>query len=123
MALAPLPRPVGPSRWGLPDPAGESDLIGLGADLEPETLVDAYRRGVFPWPHGDTPLPWFSPDPRAVIPLPGIRVARSLRQRLRRCGWETTVDAAFGEVIVNCTKQHGADTTWITPDMRRAYTR
>src|SRR4029453_19015364 len=83
-----LPIP-GPSRWRFPDPAtaGEDGLVGIGAALEPATLVDAYRQGIFPWPHPGAPLPWFSPDPRGVIPLEGVTVARSLRARLRRsCG-------------------------------------
>ena len=57
-----MPQDVGPSVWALPDPetADESGLVGFGADLEPPTLVDAYRRGLFPWPHEGVPLPWFS---------------------------------------------------------------
>ena len=72
-----------PSRWRFPDPAtaGEEGLVGIGADLEPATLLDAYRRGIFPWPHPGAPLPWFSPDPRGVIPLDGLAVSRSLRDR------------------------------------------
>jgi leucyl/phenylalanyl-tRNA---protein transferase len=119
----------GPSRWRFPDPAtaGEDGLVGVGADLEPATLLDAYQRGIFPWPHPGAPLPWFSPDPRGVIPLDGVVVARSLRARLRRCGWETTVDRAFAAVIDACADRPGAGTpgegTWITPPMRVAYRR
>ena len=93
-----------PSRWRFPDPAtaGEDGLVGIGADLEPATLLDAYRRGIFPWPHPGAPLPWFSPDPRGVIPLDGLVVSRSLRTRLRRSGWETTVDRAFSAVLAGC---------------------
>jgi leucyl/phenylalanyl-tRNA---protein transferase len=135
-----LPNP-GPSRWQFPDPAtaGEDGLVGIGADLEPATLVDAYRRGIFPWPHPGAPLPWFSPDPRGVIPLDGLVVSRSLRARLRRCGWQTTVDRAFAAVLAGCADRpcgaggsgglkpsppEGGDTgTWITPPMRAAYQR
>jgi leucyl/phenylalanyl-tRNA---protein transferase len=130
----------GPSRWRFPDPAtaGEDGLVGIGADLEPATLVDAYRRGIFPWPHPGAPLPWFSPDPRGVIPLDGVAVSRSLRARLRRSGWETTVDRAFPAVLAGCADRPGtagagwgkagatADQgggTWITPPMRAAYQR
>jgi leucyl/phenylalanyl-tRNA---protein transferase len=148
-----LPIP-GPSRWRFPDPAtaGEDGLVGIGADLEPATLVDAYRRGIFPWPHPGAPLPWFSPDPRGVIPLDGLAVSRSLRARLRRSGWETTVDRAFAAVLAGCADRPGpiggsggrkpsppvdrgsrgledsppddrAGGTWITPPMRAAYQR
>lgn len=120
----------GPSRWRFPDPAiaGEDGLVGVGADLEPATLLDAYRRGIFPWPHPGAPLPWFSPDPRGVIPLDAVVVARSLRARLRRSGWETTVDRAFAAVIDACADRPGAgvapgEGTWITPPMRTAYQR
>jgi leucyl/phenylalanyl-tRNA---protein transferase len=128
----------GPSRWRFPDPAGagEDGLVGIGADLEPATLVDAYRRGIFPWPHPGAPLPWFSPDPRGVIPLDGVRCARSLRARLRNSGWETTVDRAFAAVLAGCADRpdgrgsgrrgpvDGAEGgTWITAPMRAAYQR
>jgi leucyl/phenylalanyl-tRNA---protein transferase len=129
-----------PSRWRFPDPAtaGEDGLVGIGADLEPATLVDAYRRGIFPWPHPGAPLPWFSPDPRGVIPLDGLVVSRSLRTRLRRSGWETTVDRAFAAVLAGCADRPdggsgglkasppggGAEGgTWITSPMRAAYLR
>jgi leucyl/phenylalanyl-tRNA--protein transferase len=124
---APPPEPVGRSRWVLPDPdprADDAELIGFGADLDVETLVDAYRRGIFPWPHPGMPMPWFSPDPRAVIWPPGrVRVSRSLRKRLRRCGWETTVDVAFDEVVAACADRPPSEGTWITSHMRRAYRR
>jgi leucyl/phenylalanyl-tRNA--protein transferase len=122
--VAAPPRPVGPSSWAIPDPAdGDPDLVGFGADLAPETLVDAYRRGVFPWPHRRVTLPWFSPDPRAVIPAGGAHVSRSLRRRLRRAGWETTVDAAFPEVVAACADRPRREGTWITREMAAAYER
>jgi leucyl/phenylalanyl-tRNA--protein transferase len=125
------PVPVGPSSWLLPDPrdvpAGEepdeSGLVGIGADLAVETLVDAYRRGIFPWPHTGMALPWFSPDPRAVVWPDRVHVARSLRQRLRRSGWTTTVDAAFDAVVVACASRPWSEGTWITHRMRHAYRR
>lgn len=117
---------AGTSRWRFPDPAGagEDGLVGIGADLEPSTLVDAYRRGIFPWPHPGAPLPWFSPDPRGVIPLDGVAVSRSLRARLRNSGWETTVDRAFAAVLAGCADRPGGlleGGTWITAPMRTAY--
>jgi len=119
------PADVGPSRWRLPDPAAADPdgLVGLGADLEPETLVDAYRRGVFPWPHGRMALPWFSPDPRAVLRPDRVHVSRSLRQTLRRSGWATTVDAAFDRVVSACARRPRSEGTWIDRRMRSAYAR
>jgi leucyl/phenylalanyl-tRNA--protein transferase len=119
------PQPVPPTAWLLPDPAEADDdgVVGVGADLSPSTLVDAYRRGIFPWPHPGVPLPWFSPDPRGVLYLDEVRVSRSLRQRLRRSGWTTTVDAAFRAVVDGCAKGRGDVGTWISPAMGRAYGR
>ncbi len=109
----------------LPDPleADEDGLVGLGADLEPETLVDAYRRGIFPWPHGRMALPWFSPGPRAVLRPHAVHVSRSLRRTLRRGGWTTTVDAAFDDVVARCAVRPRAEGTWIDRRMRSAYGR
>lgn len=120
------PRPVPPSAWILPDPASadSAGVVGVGADLSAGTLVEAYREGIFPWPHVGVPLPWFSPDPRGVLEPAGVRISRSLRQRLRRSGWTTTIDTAFGDVIDACARDRGDDEgTWITPAMNRAYRR
>ncbi len=97
--------------------------MGFGADLKPATLVDAYRRGIFPWPHPGVAVPWFSPDPRAILTLDGLRVSRSLRQRLRRSGWRTTVDGAFEAVVAACADRPGGEGTWIGREMRQAYGR
>ena len=112
-------------RWRFPDPstADADGLVGVGADLEPETLLYAYRQGIFPWPHPGMPLPWFSPDPRGVIWLDSLRTSRSLRQRLRHSGWETTVDRAFETVVAACAERYRPEGTWIVPEMRVAYLR
>ena len=78
------PQPVGKSRWPLPPRSAwpDSDLLALGADLEPSTVIDGYRRGMFPMgvsELGDR-LGWWSPDPRGILPLDGLRVTRSMRQ-------------------------------------------
>ena len=98
-------------------------MVGFGADLRPATLVDAYRRGIFPWPHPGVAMPWFSPDPRAVLRLDGLRISRSLRQRLRRCGWTSTVDVAFEAVVAACATRPAGEGTWIDRDMQQAYRR
>lgn len=119
------PQPVPPSAWILPDPsmADEDGVVGVGADLSPGTLVEAYRSGIFPWPHSGVPLPWFSPDPRGVLFRDDLRISRSLRQRMRNAGWYATVDVAFDDVVSACAHERGAEGTWITPSMRRAYRR
>lgn len=94
-------------------------MVGIGADLAPATLLAAYRRGVFPMPLGRRgPLAWWSPDPRGVLPLDGLRVSRSLRRACNR--YEVRVDTAFAEVVGACgdpDRPHG----WITPDVAAAY--
>ncbi len=123
VSLARAPRAVQPSVWAFPDPrdADEDGVVGVGADLGPSTLVAAYSRGIFPWPHHDMPLPWFSPDPRGVITPAEVHIARSLRRRIRTCGWETSVDVAFDAVVEACAAVRREEGTWISTDMAQAY--
>ena len=119
-----------PSVWELPDPRQpgiESEIVGVGADLEPGTLLAAYRNGVFPMPlpaglrdatGGVEPIGWWSPDPRGVLPLDGLKISKSLRKSCRR--FEVTVDTAFDDVIAGCadpTRPHG----WIDSAIVKAY--
>jgi len=114
------PKPVAPSRWVLdPQLADEDGIVGVGADLEVTTLVDAYRKGVFPWPHRGAPLPWFSPEPRAVITPGGLRVSRSLRRTIRQSAWTATVSRELPAVMRACADR--TEGSWITPEMRDAY--
>jgi leucyl/phenylalanyl-tRNA--protein transferase len=118
---------VGPSSWTFPGaaPGDEHGLVGVGADLAPATLVDAYRRGVFPWPHDSIDaVPWFCPPLRGVLPLDRLRVSRSLARTLRRSGFETTVDEAFEAVVEGCREPRaGEPGTWISDDLATAYAR
>jgi leucyl/phenylalanyl-tRNA---protein transferase len=114
-----------PCPWSFPPPdtAEPDGLVGVGADLEPATLIHAYREGIFPWPHrGIRRLPWFSPDPRGVLPLDRLQVSKTLRQTMRRRGWTTTMNTAFDEVTAACGVRPG-EGTWILPEMREAYRR
>ena len=113
------------SPWDFGDPASFSahdDVVGLGADLEPGTLLAAYRRGIFPMPSGrsDHAPAWFCPVRRAILPLDRLRVTRSLAKSSRR--FEIRVDSAFDEVLIGCAdpdRPHG----WIDDDIHRAYVR
>ena len=111
-----------PTRWSLPPAAAADDdgIVGVGADLEPGTLLAAYRAGLFPMPFGRRRIAWFSPDPRGIIPLDGLRVTRSLRRSLRR--FDVRRDTAFADVMLRCgdPRRPGG---WITPPFVRAYTR
>lgn len=110
------------------DEAGDEpadDLVGAGADLEPGTLLAAYRRGLFPMPgqvrwRGPAPLLWWSPVERGVLPLAGLRVSRSLRQSTRRM--DVRVDTAFDEVIRACADP-SRDGSWIDEQVIEAYER
>ena len=111
-------------RFRFPDPrrADPAGLVASGGDLEPSTLIAAYRRGIFPWPAEGIDLLWWSPDPRAVLPLDGLHVSRRLGQTLRQHRFRVTVDADFAAVMTGCTDR-GAEETWITPALRAAYER
>ncbi|MBV9933409.1 MAG: leucyl/phenylalanyl-tRNA--protein transferase, partial [Actinobacteria bacterium] len=101
------------------DVADSDGIVGTGADLEPGTLLAAYRAGMFPMPIGSV-MGWWSPDPRAVLPLDGLRVSRSLRRSCSR--YEIRFDTAFARVVEACAdpaRPHG----WITDDILAAYTR
>lgn len=116
--MHPLEPPA--TRWQLPDPslADHNGLVGVGADLAPGTLLAAYRNGLFPMPMRRKTVGWWSPDPRGIIPLDGLRVTRSLRRSCRR--FTVRFDTAFREVMVHCgdpRRPHG----WITPEFVNAY--
>lgn len=110
-----------PCRWAFPSPSEASSLgvVGAGADLEPGTILAAYRAGNFPWPDGQGRLLWWSPDPRAVLPLGGFHESQSLRRLRQRGRFAVTRDRACAAVIGACATTHGA--TWITPAMHAAY--
>lgn len=112
-----------PSAWAFPpaEQADETGVVAVGGDLEPGTILAAYRNGLFPMPLGRRgELAWWSPDPRGIIPLDGLRVARSLRRSCRR--YEVRLDSAFEDVIDACADPARPD-GWITPEMRAGYVR
>lgn len=99
------------------------DLVAVGADLEPGTLLAAYAAGMFPMGlgrHGRGPLGWWSPDPRGVLPLTGLRVSRSLRRSVAR--FDVRIDTAFDEVVAGCADPARSG-RWITPRIAAAYSR
>ncbi|HEX4191222.1 MAG TPA: leucyl/phenylalanyl-tRNA--protein transferase [Marmoricola sp.] len=125
-----MPTDPGPTQWDLPiPPADADDVIAVGADLAPATLLAAYRRGLFPMPYdpvdpvtrsaGDL-ISWWSPVDRGVLPLDALTVSKSLRRSLRR--YEVTCDTAFAEVVAGCGDP-GRDGGWISSDIAAAYQR
>lgn len=115
-----VPVEPSPSVFDFPDPAGaDGDVVAIGGNLEPGTILHAYRRGLFPMELPEGPLAWWSPVARAVIPLDGLRITRSLRQSTRR--YLVSVDEEFEAVIRACAdgeRPHG----WITDEFVDAYT-
>ncbi len=120
-----MSRPVEPpaTPWVFPpvETADESGLLGVGADLEPGTLLAAYRSGIFPMPVGpEETMGWWSPDPRAIVPLDGFKISRSLARSLGR--FDVSFDREFDRVVEGCadpSRPHG----WITAEIRAAYRR
>jgi leucyl/phenylalanyl-tRNA---protein transferase len=97
-------------------------LLAAGGNLRPDTLLAAYRQGIFPWFEPGQPLLWWSPDPRAVIPPGQVHVSRSMARQGRRGGYRITSDQAFGAVIRRCAApRRGSSGTWIGPEMIAAY--
>ncbi len=106
----------------LADPDG---LVAIGGKLDPEWLLDAYGHGIFPWPAGDEePMLWWSPDPRAILPLDGMRISRRLARTIRSGRFTVTCDQDFAGVIKGCATAPGRQgATWLTDAMREAYQR
>lgn len=104
--------------------AVEEGLLAVGGDLRPERLLAAYAQGIFPWYGVDTPILWWSPDPRCVIELEHFHAPRRLVRRRRRGEFTFTVNTAFTEVIRQCgtVPRTGQLGTWITEEMIQAYT-
>ena len=117
------PQPVGEPRWSFPpvDKWPDSDLIAIGGDLEPATLVNAYRRGLFPMAVTalQGTLGWWSPDPRGIVPLDQLRVTKSMRQSARR--FDIRVDTCFADVMRACGHPSRED-GWISDEFIAAYT-
>jgi len=115
---------VGESRWAFPPPERwpENDLIAVGGDLEPATLINAYRRGIFPMEVTalHKRLGWWSPDPRGIVPLDRLRITKSMRQSAKR--FEIRVDTRFVDVMRACGDPSRED-GWITEEFVAAYTR
>ena len=110
-----------PSRWVLPSegPTDDSALVAIGGDLEPGTLLAAYRMGLFPMPVPRRRVGWFSPDPRGILPLDQLVISRSLRRSLKR--YTVSRNEAFTEVVANCADPR-RPSGWIDRSIIDAYT-
>jgi leucyl/phenylalanyl-tRNA--protein transferase len=107
--------------WVPPEHATPEGIVGVGGDLRPGTLLLAYASGVFPWFNEDDPVIWWSPDPRAVIPLDSFHVPRRLAATVRQGKFRITVNRRFREVIQACGENR-PEGTWVTDEMIDGYT-
>lgn len=107
-----------------PDPAlARGDIVAVGDDLDIDTLIEAYGKGIFPWPMEELQLPWFSPRRRAILHFDEIHLSRSLQRAVRQNTFLFSIDRAFREVMKGCaeTPRPGQDGTWIMPEILEVY--
>jgi leucyl/phenylalanyl-tRNA--protein transferase len=98
-------------------------LLCAGGDLTPETILNAYSQGIFPWYSNGQPILWWTPDPRMVLFPPEFKVSKSLAKTLRQQKFEVRFDTAFRAVIEACAAPRAPDGgTWIVPEIQDAYT-
>ncbi|ALJ05843.1 leucyl/phenylalanyl-tRNA--protein transferase [Pseudalgibacter alginicilyticus] len=103
--------------------ASPEGLLAIGGDLSTERIIEAYKKGIFPWFGNDDPILWWSPDPRFVLFPEKLKVSKSMKQVLRKVDYKITINKAFEEVITACSmsKRVGQNSTWITSGMQKAY--
>ena len=125
----PIEPPAGRVRFPDPSRPRAPEVLAVGADFSPSTLLTAYRSGIFPWPHGESkkegePLVlWFSPDPRCIFPLEREpNWSRSLRRTLRKHPYRVSLDEDFAGVMRMCGETR-AKNTWIIPELVAGYVR
>ena len=123
MDLPPIPIEPPPCPYRFPDAhsgQGPHGVVCLGGDFSPGTILEAYRRGLFPWPVDEDTVPWCSPDPRAVYMLSEAdHLSRSLRRTVRSGAFRLTVDKAFEAVVRACGDREQG--TWILPEYVRGF--
>lgn len=107
-----------------PEQSADEGLLAVGGDLSVDRLLLAYSMGIFPWYSEGEPILWWSPNPRMILLPDEYAPSRSLARLLKGESFQVTMDSAFTEVIEACAKAHrpGQDGTWITHDMKHAYT-
>jgi len=103
--------------------APKEGLLAYGGDLDPNRIIAAYKRGIFPWFNEGDPILWWSPDPRLVLYPKELKVSKSFRRVLRNREYKVVFDANFKEVIYNCAKikRKGQRGTWLIEPMQEAY--
>ncbi|WP_405385106.1 leucyl/phenylalanyl-tRNA--protein transferase [Maribacter sp. LLG6340-A2] len=105
--------------------ANSEGLLAVGGDLSVERLVLAYKSGIFPWFNDDSPILWWSPDPRMVLYPDKVNISKSMRKVLRDNRFRLTKNTCFAQVLQYCSsvKRDGQEGTWITEQMKNAYSK
>lgn len=103
--------------------SSEEGILAIGGDLSVERLILAYSKGIFPWYSDESPILWWSPDPRFVLLPSQLKISKSMRPLFNQNKFRVTFDQNFEEVIKNCQniKREDQPGTWITADMIKAY--
>ncbi|MEA1787191.1 leucyl/phenylalanyl-tRNA--protein transferase [Arenibacter sp. GZD96] len=105
--------------------ATSDGLVAVGGDLDPERILAAYQKGIFPWYSADSPILWWSPDPRMVLYPEEIRVSKSMQKVIHSRQFELTQNRCFSEVLEQCASvpRTGQEGTWLSAEMKTAYLR
>jgi leucyl/phenylalanyl-tRNA--protein transferase len=110
-----------PTANALTDPNG---LLAAGKDVSEDTIITAYRLGIFPWYTEGNPILWWSPDPRLILYPDKLRISRSMNQLRKKNLFQVTLNNSFEEVIDRCgKKRHTREDTWITGALRQTFCR
>lgn len=101
------------------------DIVAVGGTLEWKLLRQAYKHGIFPWPHEGYPLLWFAPEERGVIDFAQMHIPRSLKKWMRQNEnlYQIKMDTKFSEVVRQCRNQVRKEQngTWINDEIEKAY--
>ena len=98
-------------------------IVAIGGDLDPNRILNAYKKGIFPWFENDINLVWWSPDPRMVLFPKKIKISKSTKKIINQDYFKVTYNQSFNEVVECCSKvkRFGQNGTWITEGLKKAY--
>lgn len=106
-----------------PDPrlSSKEGLVAWGGDLNPNRILAAYRKGIFPWYNDSDPILWWSPDPRLVLFFDDMKISKSLQKSLNK--YEVRFDTNFEAVIQKCReiRVKSGENTWILEEVIEKY--
>ena len=107
----------------LAETASQEGIVAIGGDLDPNRILNAYKKGIFPWFENDNNLVWWSPDPRMVLFPKKIKISKSTKKIINQDYFKVTYNQSFNEVVECCSKvkRFGQNGTWITEGLKKAY--